>query len=109
MWDFGEKQYMWFLPWMDLPDSFWGSAREAGAVRAWLRQPHRDPWRLDEAADDKLPGREIAVRRRAEGRGIHAGPQEEVAQHVASRERHRFEGEEDRGDHQEPVCVPLLV
>lgn len=50
MWDFGEKQYLWFLPWMEIPDSFWGSAGEAEAVRAWLKQPSYDPWRFDEAA-----------------------------------------------------------
>jgi uncharacterized protein len=50
IWDQGERQFLWFLPWMDVPDEFWGSAAEAGAMRAWLRNPAHDMWRFDEAA-----------------------------------------------------------
>lgn len=50
LWDHGERQFLWFLPWMELPDSFWGSAREAEGMRAWLRNPAKDTWRLAEAA-----------------------------------------------------------
>ena len=50
IWEKGEKQLLWFLPWMDLPDSFWGSPREAEGMRTWLRNPAHDPWRLAEAA-----------------------------------------------------------
>jgi uncharacterized protein len=50
LWDQGERQLLWFLPWMELPDTFWGSKREADGVRAWLLDPARDPWRFAEAA-----------------------------------------------------------
>jgi putative CocE/NonD family hydrolase len=50
VWDRGERQYLWYLPWMEMPDMFWGSTKEAEGVRAWLRQPAHDPWRLAESA-----------------------------------------------------------
>lgn len=50
LWERGEKQFLWFLPWMELPDSFWGSPAEAAGMRAWLKNPAHDPWRLAESA-----------------------------------------------------------
>jgi uncharacterized protein len=50
LWDAGEgERLLHFLPWRDLPDEplF---ASEAPFVKAWLREPWRDPWRLDEDA-----------------------------------------------------------
>jgi len=46
VWDDGEgERLLHFLPWLRLPDHVF--ATETDAVRAWLREPHRDPWQLD--------------------------------------------------------------
>jgi putative CocE/NonD family hydrolase len=50
IWDQGERHFLWFTPWLELPDAFWGSRREAEGVRAWLKDPAHDPWRFDAAA-----------------------------------------------------------
>ncbi len=51
LWDAGEGQnFLHFLPWLELPDRVFED--EAVAVRAWLKQPDRDPWKLDEACKE---------------------------------------------------------
>jgi len=50
VWTRGGKEVLWFLPWMELPDAFWGSKREAEGYRTWMRAPAHDPWQLAEAA-----------------------------------------------------------
>jgi len=54
LWAAGDSQ-MWldFLPWLELPREAFEDETEA--VRYWLRNPHTDPWKLDEGC------REIAV------------------------------------------------
>jgi putative CocE/NonD family hydrolase len=47
LWDAGEdRNWLGFLPWLDLPDRVFED--EAPAVRAWLRHPDQDPWKLDD-------------------------------------------------------------
>ena len=41
-----DKELMYTLPWVDLPDSVFGY--EAKVVKDWLRNPRRDPWQLPE-------------------------------------------------------------
>ncbi len=54
LWEAGEgRRLIHFLPWLDLPDDVF--AAEAGFVKAWLRQPHLEPWKLLEGC------REVAV------------------------------------------------
>lgn len=49
-----EKQpYLWFLPWLELPRGAFEDETEA--VHYWLKNPHLDPWKLDEGV------KEIAV------------------------------------------------
>jgi hypothetical protein len=48
----GEKWIQW-LPWLDLPDDFFG--HETDALKSWLRNPPVDTWRLEEGC------KEIAV------------------------------------------------
>lgn len=44
--DRAAQQWLWFLPWLELPrGAFEG---ETEAVNTWLKAPHRDPWKLDE-------------------------------------------------------------
>ena len=40
------QQYLWFLPWLDLPRGAFEDETEA--VHYWLKNPHTDPWKLDE-------------------------------------------------------------
>lgn len=40
------QQWLWFLPWLELPRGAFENETEA--VNAWLKAPHRDPWKLDE-------------------------------------------------------------
>ncbi|MEQ8786478.1 MAG: CocE/NonD family hydrolase [Pirellulaceae bacterium] len=48
-WDDGEgDRLLHFLPWNDLPDEIF--AGEAPFVKAWLKEPWRDPWKLDRDA-----------------------------------------------------------
>ena len=45
LWTAGkDKELLYFLPWLKLPDSMFGT--EAEPVKRWLRNPHVDPWRL---------------------------------------------------------------
>lgn len=51
LWDSGQgDQLLMTLPWSRLPSEIFG--HEADAVRAWLRDPSQDPWRLDVACRD---------------------------------------------------------
>ncbi|MFH1922619.1 MAG: CocE/NonD family hydrolase [Planctomycetota bacterium] len=47
------QPYLWFLPWLDLPRGAFEDETEA--VHYWLKNPHTDPWKLDEGV------KEIAV------------------------------------------------
>jgi uncharacterized protein len=55
IWNAGEgNRLLHFLPWRDLPDAIFGS--EAAVVKGWLREPWRDPWRLElDAAKTVVP------------------------------------------------------
>ena len=48
-----EQPYLWFLPWLELPRGVFEDETEA--VHYWLKNPHTDPWKLDEGV------KEIAV------------------------------------------------
>lgn len=51
LWTAGkDKELLYFLPWLDLPDSMFGG--EAEPVKQWLRNPHIDPWRLLDGCPD---------------------------------------------------------
>ncbi len=54
-WNDGEAdRLLYFLPWLDLPDDLFGP--EAPFVKAWLREPWRDPWKLErDAANTAVP------------------------------------------------------
>ena len=40
------QPYLWFLPWMELPQGVFEDETEA--VHYWLNNPHTDPWKLHE-------------------------------------------------------------
>jgi hypothetical protein len=40
------QKWINWLPWLDLPDDFFGY--ETRTLKQWLKNPHTDPWRLDE-------------------------------------------------------------
>ena len=40
------QEYLWFLPWLELPRGVFEDETEA--VHYWLKNPHTDPWKLDE-------------------------------------------------------------
>lgn len=47
LWSAGkDKELLYTLPWIDLPDRIFG--HEAPAVKDWLRNPYPDPWQLPE-------------------------------------------------------------
>lgn len=51
LWDAGEGQnLLHFLPWMELPDRV--CEDEAPFVRAWLKDPTQDPWKLDQGCKE---------------------------------------------------------
>lgn len=51
VWNAGEGQsLLHFLPWMELPDRV--CEDETPYVRAWLRQPYLDPWKLHEGCKE---------------------------------------------------------
>lgn len=54
-WNAGEgDRLLYSLPWLDLPDEIFGP--EAPHVKAWLREPWRDPWQLGrDAANTAVP------------------------------------------------------
>jgi putative CocE/NonD family hydrolase len=39
-------KWLYFLPWLELPQNVFEDETEA--MQAWLREPHVDPWKLDE-------------------------------------------------------------
>jgi putative CocE/NonD family hydrolase len=48
LWDDGtSEKWLDHLPWLDLPQN--ACEDETDAVRDWLRNPHTDPWKLQEA------------------------------------------------------------
>lgn len=55
LWNAGEgERLLQLLPWNDLPDEIFAS--EAPFVKAWLKEPWRDPWQLDrDAAQTAVP------------------------------------------------------
>lgn len=59
LWNLGQRErLLFFLPWLELPDSIFED--DAGAVRAWLRQPHVDPWQLlDGCGDIAVPNFDV--------------------------------------------------
>jgi len=46
--DGGSKKWLYHLPWLELPRE--ACEAETEAVRAWMRNPHADPWKLHEDA-----------------------------------------------------------
>ncbi len=51
LWNAGEaNNWLYFLPWLELPDRAFED--EAPFVRAWLKAPHTDPWKLHEGCRD---------------------------------------------------------
>src|SRR5262249_14260217 len=51
LWDAGEApNWLHFLPWLELPDRAFED--EAPVVRAWLKAPHQDPWKLHEGCKE---------------------------------------------------------
>jgi putative CocE/NonD family hydrolase len=44
------QEYLWFLPWLELPRGVFED--ETDVVRYWLRNPHTDPWKLDEGCKE---------------------------------------------------------
>ncbi len=51
LWDAGQSEkWLNFLPWLELPQD--ACEDETAAVRAWLRNPHTDPWKLHEGVND---------------------------------------------------------
>jgi len=51
LWNAGEGQnILHFLPWLELPERVFD--HEAPEMRAWLRQPFHDPWKLDQACKE---------------------------------------------------------
>jgi putative CocE/NonD family hydrolase len=50
-WERGEGQsLLYFLPWSELPERVFET--ETPYVRAWLKAPHEDPWKLDQACKE---------------------------------------------------------
>jgi putative CocE/NonD family hydrolase len=47
LWDaYESEKWINWLPWLELPDDFFG--HETKYVKDWLKDPHRDPWKLQE-------------------------------------------------------------
>lgn len=57
LWAAGEgNALLHLLPWNKLPDEVFGNSSEAAAMKAWLKEPTRDPWQLEkEAANTLVP------------------------------------------------------
>ena len=54
----GLQKWIHWLPWADLPSDFFG--HETETFKSWLKDPHADPWRLDEGCKDiVVPNLEI--------------------------------------------------
>jgi len=46
----GTQKYLWYLPWLELPRGAF--EEETEAVHYWLKNPHTDPWKLDEGVKE---------------------------------------------------------
>lgn len=59
LWDAGEGQkWLNFLPWLDLPQEV--AEDDTPYIKAWLRNPHTDPWKLDTGCRDiTVPNLEV--------------------------------------------------
>jgi len=44
------QEYLWFLPWLELPRGVFEDETEA--MHYWLKNPHTDPWKLDEGCKE---------------------------------------------------------
>jgi len=50
LWQRESQEWLKWLPWLELPNDFFGY--ETAAMKDWLRDPHRDPWKLHEGCKD---------------------------------------------------------
>jgi putative CocE/NonD family hydrolase len=50
LWQEDSEKWINWLPWLELPDDFFGY--ETPALKQWLKNPHDDPWRLDEGVSE---------------------------------------------------------
>ena len=48
LWEEDSEKWIYWLPWLELPGDFFGYETEADAAKHWLKNPHVDPWKLDE-------------------------------------------------------------
>ena len=48
--DRGAQKWLWYLPWLELPRGAFEDETEA--VHYWLKNPHTDPWKLDEGVKE---------------------------------------------------------
>lgn len=46
LWKKQEQKWLNWLPWLELPEDFFGY--ETDSFKAWLKNPHEDPWKLHE-------------------------------------------------------------
>jgi len=44
------QDYLWFLPWLELPHGVFEDETEP--MHYWLKNPHTDPWKLDEGCKE---------------------------------------------------------
>ena len=58
-WNAGEsKKWLYFLPWLNLPQEVFEDETEP--MKQWLRNPHTDPWKLDEDCRDiEIPNLDV--------------------------------------------------
>ena len=47
LWEQDSEKWINWLPWLELPGDFFGY--ETDAVKHWLKNPHVDPWQLDQS------------------------------------------------------------
>jgi putative CocE/NonD family hydrolase len=52
LWQEEQEKWLYWLPWSDLPQDFFGY--ETDILKAWLKNPHVEPWRLDEGCREIL-------------------------------------------------------
>jgi len=50
LWKKEEQKWLNWLPWLDLPEDFFGYETES--LKFWLKNPHLDPWKLQEGCKD---------------------------------------------------------
>ncbi|MHC4540448.1 MAG: CocE/NonD family hydrolase, partial [Planctomycetota bacterium] len=50
LWKEEEQKWLNWLPWLELPEDFFGY--ETTSIKSWLKNPHVDPWKLDEWCKD---------------------------------------------------------